>query len=311
MKFYVGVTDRKWFRYLRERKPDEVNFWKPSGGTFKALQPGDLFLFKLHAPHNVIAGGGFFVRFQQLPSSLAWEVFGENNGCDSLGQLRDRVSLYTGQRASDPTIGCVILTSPFFFEEKDWIDVSNHWSPNIVQGKGYQTTEALGGTIWKAVRERLERLDLSDAVNEDALGWLPEPTRRRFGDEVLVKPRLGQGGFRLIVTDAYERRCSISGERTLPVLEAAHVRPYAEEGPHSPDNGLLLRSDMHILFDRGYLTVTPSFDIEVSGRIREEFDNGRDYYKFHGKKLHHLPKQSSERPAQKYLEWHNVNKFKG
>lgn len=128
---------------------------------------------------------------------------------------------------------------------------------------------------------------------------------------MLVKPRLGQGGFRLIVTDAYKRRCSISGERTLPVLEAAHVRPYAEEGPHSPDNGLLLRSDMHILFDRGYLTVTPSFDIEVSGRIREEFENGRDYYKFHGNKLHHLPQQFSERPAQKYLEWHNVNKFKG
>src|SRR5690606_11461688 len=79
----------------------------------------------------------------------------------------------------------------------------------------------------------------------------------RYGAEYLARARLGQGAFRVLVTDAYQKRCAISGERTLPVLQAAHIRPYAAAGPHRVSNGLLLRSDLHILFDRGYVTVTP------------------------------------------------------
>jgi len=45
MKFYIGVTDRNWFKYLSSTKPDEVNFWKPRGKSFKSINTGDLFLF--------------------------------------------------------------------------------------------------------------------------------------------------------------------------------------------------------------------------------------------------------------------------
>lgn len=81
------------------------------------------------------------------------------------------------------------------------------------------------------------------------------------------------------------RQCAISGERTLPVLEAAHIKPYTQSGPHATANGLLLRSDLHKLFDTGYLTITQDHRVEVSGRIREEFENGREYYRFRGSKL--------------------------
>lgn len=47
---------------------------------------------------------------------------------------------------------------------------------------------------------------------------------------ILIRHRLGQGAFRVLVTDAYQRRCAISGEKTLPVLEAAHIRPYSQHG---------------------------------------------------------------------------------
>lgn len=51
---------------------EEVNFWRPSPEAgFKALQPGEPLLFKLHAPMNLIAGGGSFVRFHQLPINLS------------------------------------------------------------------------------------------------------------------------------------------------------------------------------------------------------------------------------------------------
>src|SRR5262249_54547667 len=73
----VAVTDDAWFEMLR-RQPNlaEVNFWAPSAANFRALQPGELFLFKLHAPRNVIVGGGIFAYANALPCSLAWEASG-------------------------------------------------------------------------------------------------------------------------------------------------------------------------------------------------------------------------------------------
>ena len=62
MKFYVGVTDTNWFEYLSSINPDEVNFWNPGGRAFKAIDTGDLFLFKNKYPDNAIIGGGYFFR---------------------------------------------------------------------------------------------------------------------------------------------------------------------------------------------------------------------------------------------------------
>ena len=119
-----------------------------------------------------------------------------------------------------------------------------------------------------------------------------------------------QGAFRVLVTDIYRRRCAITNERTLPALEAAHIRPYAEGGSHEASNGLLLRRDVHSLFDAGYVTVTPELRFEVSRRIREEFDNGKHYYALHGQEIAKPdnPKQLPDRAA---LAWHNEQRFNG
>src|SRR5271167_1536981 len=122
-----------------------------------------------------------------------------------------------------------------------------------------------------------DAMPVAPSVQEPAVGNA-EPSGRRFGEEYLARSRLGQGAFRVLVTDAYERRCAVTGEKTLPVLEAAHIKPYALEGPHQVRNGLLLRSDLHKLFDLGYVTVTPALRLEVSSRLREEWHNGKEYY---------------------------------
>jgi hypothetical protein len=72
IKLVVAVIDDDWFEMLR-RHPDlsEVNFWAPSAANFRALQPGEMFLFKLHAPRNVIVGGGIFAYANTMPCSLA------------------------------------------------------------------------------------------------------------------------------------------------------------------------------------------------------------------------------------------------
>ena len=130
----------------------------------------------------------------------------------------------------------------------------------------------------------------------------------RFGDPTLVRPRLGQGAFRVLVTDSYHRRCSVTGETTLPALDAAHIRPYGAGGSQDASNGLLLRRDLHSLFDAGYVTVTPQRRFEVSRRVREEFLNDRHYYALHGQEIS-LPNLAERRPEHEELAWHNEHVF--
>jgi len=306
MRFFVAITDFDWFTYLAAQKPDEVNFWQPSGNnTFRALQPGEPLLFKLHSPRNYVVGGGFFSHFSSAPLSFAWDAFREKNGAKSLEEMRMRVWKYRNkkdQSTSDEVIGCILLQQPFFFREADWIPVSD-WAGQIVRGKGYDTQDARGDEIWKEVENRL-------------MNPLPIPDEsvakqvEKFGKPQIVLPRLGQGAFRMIVADSYDRACALSSSHIFPILDAAHIRPYAQNGTHSPTNGLLLRQDIHTLFDRGYLTVTPEYKIEVSSRIKGEFNNGTEYYRLHGQRIR-LPALEQLYPAKDMLSWHNENVYKG
>ncbi len=147
----VAVTDDDWFDMLRQqRNLAEVNFWAPSGANFRALQPGELFLFKLHSPRNVIVGGGIFAYANAMPCSLAWEAFGEANGAGSAQEMRTRIARYRKVPPTDRSdfeIGCRILTQPFFFDETDWIPVPPSWSRNIVSFKTYTTGDAEGLSV--------------------------------------------------------------------------------------------------------------------------------------------------------------------
>src|SRR5690349_3744075 len=112
MKYWVGVTDGNWFSFLAERKPDEVNFWRPSAkSSFQPIPSGAPFLFKLHSPDNFIVGGGFFVKYSILPLSLAWLAFGEKNGTPNEDVCRKRILQYRREQRlndPDPEIGCII-----------------------------------------------------------------------------------------------------------------------------------------------------------------------------------------------------------
>lgn len=177
-----------------------------------------------------------------------------------------------------------------------------------MQGKTFDTSSLEGRRLWNAVSERLHNAKGAAADDVAAVAAAAEEPAR-YGADYLAKTRLGQGAFQVLVTDAYQRRCAITGERTLPVLEAAHIRPFSQQGPNAVQNGLLLRSDMHILFDRGYVTVTEDHHVLVSKNIREEFENGREYYAFDGKALRSAPERQGELPSKEFLQWHNHNVF--
>lgn len=128
IKIYVGVTDFDWFEFLSARNVDEVNFWQPGGRSqFRALQPGELFLFKLHSQNNFIVGGGLFGHASIVPISLAWDAFGEKNGAASLNEMRARVARYRREPLdfrTDYAIGCRILEQPFFWPRDFWLPIA-------------------------------------------------------------------------------------------------------------------------------------------------------------------------------------------
>ena len=306
MKFYIGVTDDDWFHFLAQHQPEEVNFWRPRDkSNFKVINEGAPFLFKLHSPNNYIVGGGFFVKHLFLPLSLTWDAFGIKNGAATYDQFRQSIMKFREGEGLNPTIGSTILTEPFFFERNDWIPIPSNWSKNIVKGKSYSTNEQVGANVWRQVQERLQDRDYKEGelvMHEPGV---------EYGNMVEIRSRIGQSAFRAMVTDAYHYRCAITKEKTLPVLEAAHIKPYSEAGPNLTKNGLLLRSDMHILFDKGYMTVSDDKRVEVSRRIREEYENGKEYYAYHGKKHQNLPEQTLDQPATDYLQWHQREIYLG
>jgi len=308
VRFYVGITDFDWFSFLSAGSPiDEVNFWQPSAGRrFKALDAGAPFLFKLHSPRNYIVGGGFFGHYTSLPVSFAWKSFGPKNGARSEAEMRGRLAKYRRVPPGSPEdfeIGCILLQSPFFLPEEEWIPASD-WEPNIVQGRTYDTADPRGLALWGQVEAWLK------VYQGSAVSSLQTDERVGRGAPQTVLPRLGQGTFRVLVADAYGRRCALTDSPVLHVLEAAHVRPVTEDGPNDVQNGILFRQDVHTLFDRGYITVTPEHRIEVSRRIKEEFENGKEYYSAHSK-LISLPTAVGSRPAPRFLRWHNENRFLG
>ncbi len=306
MKAFIAITDGDWFRFLQTQPDiDEVNFWQPGGNRrFAALSPGQPLLFKLHAPENFIVGGGFFATSSLLPVSLAWDAFGEKNGAPSLPEMRRRIEKYrrsTPDPHEDYKVGCIILRDPFFWNRADWLPVPGDFSREIVQGKTYDLRSEAGGSLWQAVTERL-RLETGQG------GTAARSIEEMYGPARLVRTRLGQGTFRVLVTDLYQRRCAVTGEKALPVLQAAHIRPVSEGGTHRVDNGLLLRSDVHTLFDRGYVGVDPKHQLLVSRRLKADFNNGEQYYRLKASPLL-LPKRDKDRPAREFLEWHRDTIF--
>ncbi|MCK6481700.1 MAG: HNH endonuclease [Planctomycetaceae bacterium] len=309
---YFGNTDFDWYRHLlalsAEKGPlEEVNFWQPGGAhDFRALRPGEPFLFKLKKPHYAVCGFGFFARASRVPVSLAWEAFGELNGTATAEAFRERLRrLRPGGLApgEDPDVGCLMISEPVFLGERDWVPQPRDWSRNIVSGKRYALASGEGRRVWEACRGLSTRsagveLDRGTAAAEE-----------RFGAPHLVRPRLGQGTFRVAVTDAYGRSCAVTGEHSLPVLEAAHIRPYAMKGTHELANGLCLRSDIHRLFDRGYVTVDPGMRFRVSPRLRKDWGNGRSYEALDGREIR-APERAEERPDRELLAWHEGTVFR-
>jgi putative restriction endonuclease len=113
-------------------------------------------------------------------------------------------------------IGCRILTQPFFLPESQWFQPPS-WPPHFQGFKTYSTDDADGLTLWELAQQHVQS-GFASPSSFTRSGASDVPVSR-WGEPALIRPRLGQGAFRSIVTDNYARRCAVTGERTLPALK--------------------------------------------------------------------------------------------
>lgn len=314
---FIAQTDWSWFEFLTNRatsgRLDEANFWSPkSVRPFKKMRPGEPVFFRLKSPRDSIAGFGFFAHFCVLGLDEAWELFGWKNGdpgevsfLQRIGAFR-RVDLLDPRTAREP-LGCTVLRDLSLWPEERWIPWVSEmgWSRNIVRGMTEtdpdRASRLLGEILFDHLEPPGELVQPFELVDVD---------RRRLVESRSVV-REGQGTFRARLLDAYGRRCAITGERTEPVLDAAHIQPYLGPRSNHLQNGLVLTKEFHTLFDRGYVTVTPDATVRISGRLCEDWENGRRYYEYDGRSLARLPDQAGWRPSREALEWHGERVFLG
>jgi putative restriction endonuclease len=282
VRTFVGLTERAWVERVAALAPVDAVLWRPHRRLFRALEPGEPYLLKLHAPWNAIVGAGRFVAAARLPLSLAWLGFGVANGVADPADFRRRVARAHRERAAaDPLLSCVVLERPTVLDEGDWLTVPDDWRPSVAHGKLYR--DGAAHALWDGVRERL------------GARWSPTPP----------DGELGPGRFRVAVAEAYGRRCAVTGEGALAALDVVHVRPPSQGGRNRVENGLLLRADLARLFEHGLLCVEPDgFVVRLHASVRGAARGPTAYAPLDGRPLQVVPERFDLLPSRELLADH-------
>lgn len=290
----VALTDYNWYNCLRDYSNiNIVNFWTPTPWNIKNLKVGGYVFFLLKARFGrKICGYGEFIRYENSTVSTAWNTFGKQNGVDSLEEFNDRIRKYTNKNSNsgfkgiEHIIGCVILENLVFFdlnnlkETRDfgWVIPNQVVKFKSVDYNGIPTFIANEPSDFTLIKDKVKYRNTTS------------------------KERVGQSKFRNDIMNAYGKKCCITGETTSEILEAAHIQEYISEESNHIQNGLLLRADLHKLFDAGLITINDEYKIQVS-----RFLDSSNYQSLDGKKIN-LP--DTGLPSLEALKWHNTNLFR-
>jgi putative restriction endonuclease len=313
---FIALSDWNWFHFFSSRPDapgpiDEANFWQPKAVRPMAnLSAGTPVFFRLKKPRYAIAGYGFYANFVSLRIKQAWEFFGTANGDATFEQFVKRIAEYRkiDPRTTPPSqwspVGCTVLRDCIFWPQDRWIpwNESEGWATNIVQGKAERDPIRASRLLAEI------QYDVPEDLSLEPFELVDEDERERVTATQVV--RRGQGSFRSRLLETYSRRCAITGEHTEIVLDAAHIQRYLGPRSNHVQNGLLLTKEFHALFDEGYATVTPDYRVKISGRLRDEWENGHRYYPFDNRPLLVMP-DAAQRPSREALEWHGREVFLG
>jgi HNH endonuclease len=138
--------------------------------------------------------------------------------------------------------------------------------------------------------EVIEKADYEASLQEPDAG-LDSKARRT------IALRQGQPKFRSNLLKAYKQTCAITGCKQVEILDACHIQPYSNTKDYRYVNGILLRTDIHTLFDLNLIRIHPkTLKISVSDEIKE-----KGYKLLHGRRIH-LPRQSTLHPNKELLK---------
>jgi putative restriction endonuclease len=289
--FAISPTDIDWFKYLRTKGHNsEINFWTPSPWNVSKLKTGDKLYFMLKSPIRKIGGFGQFLEYKNMTVNEAWNKYGFKNGCSSKQEFFSRLEKYNKSNkktenvsVENTQIGCIVLSNAEYFDDNQFLDLENYeidFSRYIVKIKYYNEYDPLTETK-------------TSVVNEFEL---VSYTTEKLKKSRLVTERKGQGVFRAKLTEAYSNKCCISNEKTVELLEAAHIQSYLDENSNHVKNGLLLRVDFHKMFDNGLLYINDNYQVFISPQVKSEY-----YQSFNGKTID-LPEEVSLYPSKEALK---------
>ncbi|BFM38811.1 HNH endonuclease [Synechocystis sp. LKSZ1] len=153
-------------------------------------------------------------------------------------------------------------------------------------------------SLYEKIRDLIELIENTEDNENNSFD--PSSIKdERTKTAVMLVQRRGQKKFREELISLYDGKCAISGTNTIEVLEASHIVPYFGDETNHPTNGILLRSDIHNLFDFGLIAINETtYSIMISEMLR-----GSYYQQYDGRQLY-LPKTAGFRPSRKALQRH-------
>lgn len=203
-------------------------------------------------------------------------------------------------------VGCGTVTSePEEAEDGDgwtfhveWDDfLCRHMAADPITGILEKHTQGVRKLTPSELSNLLAAVGADHSFSPQTDGTAPHDVTRRVES---VIARQGQPLFRSRLMGAYGGRCAFTGTTVKEVLQAAHIHEYANSGNNSVRNGLLLRGDVHDLFDKGLMWVTEAMRVGVSSQLA-----GTEYEAFKGRKVR-LPKDPSDHPDTGLLARHRT-----
>lgn len=289
--FAISTTDQIWFDFLKgSGLNSNVNFWTPTPWNPKKFHAGDRLYFMLKKPIRQIGGFGEFVQYKKLTASQAWNTFGFRNGRHSRQEFIDSIQEYIDKNSAELggqpinintyEIGCIVLDNCEFWDDNLFMDPANHnidFATQVVKLKYFNQDDPFN----QAQNER------------DNFNLVNEPRNDRQGKTNI---REGQSEFKGKILRAYNNCCCITSETIPELLEASHIQEYRNRNSNHVQNGLLLRVDLHRLYDNRLILIDRNFVIHVSDLVTSQL-----YREYHGKKIT-LPNAINDRPSGDALE---------
>ena len=288
--FAISTTDNNWFKFLKDNDFNSfVNFWTPTPWNIKTIKNGERWYFLLKSPIREIGGFGEFSEYKNLTAIEAWRLYGHKNGTDDLDQFIKNIQLYINKNRFSGTkidienyqIGCIILKNCQFWEPEDYKKAEDYqieFGKQVVKYKYF---------------EQYDPFKIEESNSNSDFNLLKEP-REIYKKE--INQRQGQSKFKGLILKGYKNKCCISGEVCPELLEAAHLQKYIDRRSNHIQNGILLRVDLHRLFDNDLLIIDQNYVIHISSIIQNPI-----YTQDEGCKIS-LPDNTYEFPSKTSLE---------